>query len=104
MLEAHHLISRGCEEFAAEPKNGLLLCQHHHNRSPVCSPHGSAASFDSWMQEHAPEQYRWWAANRSRTRRRRKSWKEIYYDLCLTFKERTGKAFKLTKTYLMDRE
>ena len=77
-IEVHHLVSRSCERFYADPVNGVPLCAHHHRHSRECSPHGSPRAFEQFIHTHYPTTCSFLLTHRGREWKRYKSWKEIY--------------------------
>jgi 5-methylcytosine-specific restriction endonuclease McrA len=66
-LHVHHLISRARHFFRHNLMNGILLCPRCHVFNADLSAHGAPWAFEDWMKTNRPEQYEWWAKNRTAT-------------------------------------
>ena len=56
-LQAHHLISRAKVNTRHDPKNGVILCNLHHNTDPECSPHAGPLGFSEFLRKRHPEKF-----------------------------------------------
>ena len=78
-VEAHHLISRGVDEFCCDPNNGILLCPYDHKCNPTESPHNNQPGFLKWLNNYFPKKYEWYMENKNKSSGIIVGFKENYF-------------------------